>query len=114
MLRDKCSFADWEREMKRLYGGKMEITTAAKRTLDITATGITKGSALAKLIAESGHNHSRTMAFGNEENDISLFQVVAYGIAVADANEALLKQASFVTASAEEDGVGVWVERFFN
>ena len=45
-------------------------------------------------------------AFGDGENDVEMFQVVNYGIAVANAKPMLKDAARFVTEANSENGVG--------
>ena len=45
-------------------------------------------------------------AFGDGENDLEMFQVVNYGIAVANAKPMLKDAARFITDGNSENGVG--------
>jgi hydroxymethylpyrimidine pyrophosphatase-like HAD family hydrolase len=48
----------------------------------------------------------RYSAFGDGENDVEMFEVVSYGIAVANAKPMLKDAARFITEANSENGVG--------
>lgn len=47
----------------------------------------------------------RTIAIGNEKNDLSMFEQSGYSIAVENADKILKENADYVTLSNDEDGV---------
>ena len=55
---------------------------------------------------------SNTYAFGDDTNDISLFQSVGMGIAMQDATEELKAVARAVTNSNDEDGVAIGIMKY--
>lgn len=54
---------------------------------------------------------AETIAFGDMPNDVPMFGWASYGVAMANAHEELKAVADEVTASNEEDGIAVVVER---
>ena len=51
------------------------------------------------------------VAFGDGHNDASMLDYAGYGVAMANGVEELKAKADEVTASLDEDGVGMTVER---
>lgn len=52
---------------------------------------------------------SSVLAFGDNYNDISMFEV-ADGVAVENAQESLKKVAKYLTKSNEDDGVSYFIQ----
>ncbi|XTP54865.1 HAD hydrolase family protein [Niallia sp. Krafla_26] len=45
------------------------------------------------------------MAYGDGNNDIAMFEAVAYGVAMENASEQLKKVSKEITSKAEEDSI---------
>jgi Cof subfamily protein (haloacid dehalogenase superfamily) len=78
----------------------------------ITAAGTHKGTGLRDMAQRLGIPLSETMAVGNDENDIPLFEAAAYGVAVAYASPPTLESADAVVASVWDAGVAEALRRF--
>ncbi|WP_456328734.1 phosphoglycolate phosphatase [Archaeoglobus sp.] len=66
---------------------------------------VSKGKAL-KFVAEKlGIDVARFAVIGDSENDIEMFSVAGFGIAVANADERLKEHADLVTPSPDGEGV---------
>lgn len=71
----------------------------------IADNAVSKGRAL-KFVAERIHIDVKDFAvIGDSENDIEMFEVAGFGIAVANADEKLKEVADLVTPSNDGDGV---------
>ena len=66
--------------------------------------GNSKGDGLLRVADILGVPHDMTFAIGDSENDISMLQSAKYGIAMKDSDPRLLKAASYITGTCEEDG----------
>lgn len=71
-----------------------------------------KGIALRGLLARKEIDPNRMVAVGDGINDISLFEVVGYRIAMADAHPDLLAAADEVVAPQSENGLLSVIRRF--
>lgn len=96
-------------EALQLVGG-LEVALMGEE-LEITAAGVTKGSALAELHALLGLDPGRTVFFGDSGNDESLAGVAGHFVAMGNASDRVRAVANEVTAPVGEDGVAVWLER---
>ena len=78
----------------------------SERTLyEILPKGVGKGLAIKGLVDYLGIDPERTIAVGDYNNDISMFQAAKVGIAVANACPDAIAAADFVTVSNEEHAI---------
>lgn len=90
--------------------GDLEIARMGVRELEITAAGVTKGGAVAWLAEELGVGRSRTVAFGDSGNDLSMVDAVGCFVAMGNATDEVKAAADDITATIDDDGVAVWLE----
>jgi Cof subfamily protein (haloacid dehalogenase superfamily) len=99
---------------RQALGELAEITHSGGRgLLEISATGMTKGGGLAAYAAELGIGASEVIAFGDAANDLPMLLWSGAGYAMANAHPLVLAQAPHRTASNDDDGVAVVLERLF-
>ena len=79
--------------------------------LEISGPGVTKASALARLAADLGTGPEGTVAFGDMPNDLPMLAWAGHAVAVANAHPEVRAVADEVTASNDDDGVALVVER---
>jgi hypothetical protein len=75
------------------------------------APGVAKEVALARLAAERGIDPSEVVAFGDQLTDVGMLAWAGLGVAVANAHAAAVDAADEVTASNDDDGVALVLER---
>ncbi|UUD36570.1 HAD family hydrolase [Mycoplasmopsis citelli] len=80
------------------------INSQAK-VFDIMPVGISKGDSLKKLAQLYEINLDKTLVFGDEDNDISMFKVAKYSVAMGQSKDAVKQHASYITTSNDEDGI---------
>jgi hypothetical protein len=69
--------------------------------------GFSKGKTLQRMMDEHGWKEDEVLAFGDGENDVSLFEVVKHSYAMKNALPFVQEQAEHVTHfSNREDGIG--------
>ena len=78
---------------------------------DITALGVTKGSALATWCKLQHVTPAEVICFGDSENDKEVIELVGYGVAMGNAIDPLKAIAREVIGSCEEDGIAKWVDQ---
>lgn len=71
-----------------------------------------KGAGLMKVAELLGVPISRTIAVGDNQNDISMIKAAGLGIAVANAREEVKKAADYVTVSNNDDAIAEIIEKF--
>jgi Cof subfamily protein (haloacid dehalogenase superfamily) len=94
-------------------GDAVTVTSSSRDgLLEMSAAGVSKASTLGTLCAERGHAAGDVIAFGDMPNDIPMLVWAGHGVAVASAHPDVLAIADEVTASNDDDGVALVLERF--
>jgi hypothetical protein len=89
-----------------------EVTSSTgSGVIEITAHGVSKGSALARVARDLGIDPSEVVAFGDMPNDTQMLQWAGLGVAMGNAHPDVKQAADEVTATNVEDGVALVVER---
>ena len=86
------------------FAGRALVTAAGEHWIDFTALGSEKGNALKELQERLGVTAEETMAFGDNNNDISMLKCAGESYAVAEAREEV-KAVSKYVLPAEADSV---------
>lgn len=81
--------------------------------LDMVAENISKGNAFAKYAVSLGISTDECIAFGDNENDISMLETAGLGVAMANAAADVKAAADFVTLTNDECGVAAVLEKEF-
>ncbi|MGX9340652.1 HAD family hydrolase [Mycoplasma sp. 128] len=79
--------------------------------LDIIPKNIDKGTGLQYLIDNNYVKKSETVVFGDENNDLPMFEVSDYSVALGQARDVIKQQATFVTESNDDNGIGIFLEK---
>ena len=72
---------------------------------DIVNEKVNKWTGIEKMIAHYGILSSETTAIGDAENDIEMLQNAGFSIAMGNASDEIKKNAQYVTAHVDEDGI---------
>lgn len=88
----------------------LEIAFLNATELEITAAGVSKGSALDLLCWKLDLDPARAVAFGDSGNDISLTRRANHFVAMGNAEKKVKLRADEVCAPVREDGVAKWIE----
>ncbi len=76
-----------------------------KGALMILPAGLTKASGLALALDELGIDRSKTVAIGDAENDLALFEISGCAVAVSNALDLVKERANRVTQASHGAGV---------
>jgi Cof subfamily protein (haloacid dehalogenase superfamily) len=79
--------------------------------VEVTARGVDKATGVGRLAAHLGVEREAVVAFGDMPNDVPLLSWAGLGVAVANAHREVRAVADEVTASNDEDGVAVVLDR---
>lgn len=90
----------------------VDVVSSATGLLDIMAVGNTKGQAIKTLHQHNVLDVATTMSFGDNHNDIEMLQVVAVGVAMANAVPELKEHADAIGLSNNENGVGQYLLQY--
>jgi len=92
-------------------GDAATVTHSGAPFIEVSASGITKASALAHLCDRFGIAPAEVIAFGDMLNDLPMLAWAGRSVAVANAHPDVLTAVDEVTATNEDDGVAVVLER---
>jgi len=98
-------------ELSEQFKGKLDFVSSWATFLEAGAVGISKGSALKFLAGKYGWNLENAVAFGDQDNDISAFEICGLSYAMDNASGGVKEKAKFVAPCNLEDGVAVVLER---
>ena len=91
-------------------GESWELAQVGPTELEITRTGVNKGSALGILCAHLGIDETRAVAFGDSGNDATFADSACTFVAMGNAAPAIKTVADDICPSVKNDGVAVWLE----
>jgi Cof subfamily protein (haloacid dehalogenase superfamily) len=89
----------------------VSVTVSEGRSIEFMPLGTNKGAAIQFLANKLGIDMKNVMAIGDNLNDIEMISNAGYGVAMDNALDSVKEKADWVTASADEDGVALAIER---
>lgn len=102
-----------DRVVEHLKGfSDISLVSSAKGLLDIWAPGVSKGSAVKVLAEKLGVNLEDVIAFGDNHNDLELFETVGMPIAMGNSVDNIKSVAKFVTLSNDDDGISYAIDKY--
>lgn len=100
------------KKLKEKFGDRTEQVRSTRFYYEIMPVGLSKGASVLEACKIFGIDREDTIVFGDEMNDMSMFEVAGTGVAMANAVESIKKAADFVTKSNNEDGIAYYLENF--
>lgn len=94
------------------HGDDATIAQSQTYFLDVTATVANKGDAIAALAKAHGVPLERVAVFGDQFNDVPMFDRAGFSVAMEQAPDGVKAKADAVSTSNEEDGVAVAIDRY--
>ncbi|SCW36668.1 hypothetical protein SAMN02910456_00771 [Ruminococcaceae bacterium YRB3002] len=80
------------------------VVSSGPTFYDVMVKGVSKGKGLLGLADVLDIPRENTFAIGDSENDLSMIEMAAHGIAMGNSDPELLAMADYVTSTCEEDG----------
>jgi len=105
------SVADLAAAVGEVVGDAAAWSVSGEWVVEICAAGVDKAMALQELAAELGIEAADVLAFGDYPNDLPMLEWAGRSIAPANAHPDVLAHVDEVTASNDDDGVAVAIER---
>ena len=88
------------------------LTSSYENNIEINSADATKGKALRYLCQHLGFTSEQAISFGDGTNDLSMIQEAGIGVAMENAEDVVKASADYITASCDEDGVALAIEKF--
>ncbi len=99
-------------EVQEMFGDRFSVVRSHSLFSEITAPGVSKGSALAFLAECYDIDRTETIAAGDNGNDLTMIEWAGLGIAMANATHEAIAAADWVAPSVTEDGIAALIDRF--
>jgi Cof subfamily protein (haloacid dehalogenase superfamily) len=99
-------------EVRERFGTRFAVVRSHSLFSEITAPGISKGSALAFLAGHYAIARDETIAVGDNGNDVAMIQWAGLGVAMSNATPEAIAAADWVAPPVTEDGVAVLIDKF--
>lgn len=87
------------------FGNRFTVIRSMPFMLEIMPQGVDKGWGLAQLTQYLGLKPANVIAFGDEHNDLDMFDFAGVSVAMANGQNVVKNHADYVTASNDDDGV---------
>ncbi|WP_328914667.1 MULTISPECIES: HAD family hydrolase [unclassified Streptomyces] len=101
------------RAARAVAGDLVGVTVAGDGIVELLPLGLTKATGLALAARRLKVTAAETIAFGDMPNDIAMLKWAGHGVAMANAHAELKAVADEITASNDEDGIALVLERVF-
>ncbi|MCL2244739.1 MAG: Cof-type HAD-IIB family hydrolase [Treponema sp.] len=101
---------------KRMYGrfgDQISIMRSFPTFLEVLSSGISKGAGLNIAMQHRGLKPEEVIAFGDEENDLSMFEAAGHSAAPSSAREIIRDAADIIYGSNAEEGLAIYLEEVF-
>lgn len=107
------------KEQERLYkslslelGGRYDVTCSANCLIEVSPLCDNKGTALEFLAAHYQIPIEKTVAVGDNLNDLSMIEKAGIGVAVGNATQALKEKADYVSVTNDECAVAEIINKY--
>lgn len=91
---------------------ELMVVSSADHNIEITSKRASKGMALEKLVFMLNGSLDHTMAIGDNNNDLSMFQKVGYSVAMGNAKDVIKAVCTTTTLNNCENGVAYAIYRY--
>lgn len=91
--------AEMEEKIREELGAIADLVRFAPLAIDVLPKNVSKGTAIKSLLTSLRDSQIETYAFGDQNNDISMFQLVDFGVAMSHSTEQLKRQSSYIATS---------------
>ena len=99
-------------ELKKFFGGKVDVTKSAPIFTEIICPGVSKAAAVKILASKLKVSRDEVMAIGDSDNDLPMLQAAGFGIAMGNATDEVKKSCELITGRCEDDGFAQAVDEF--
>ena len=113
-LAEPETFAAVRQRLDERLGKSVYISQTLRNFLEIMNAGVSKSQGLRTVMERLSLKREEIIAFGDEENDLPMFEAAGFSVAPSNAKENVKTAANLVAGPNTEDGVAVFLEEFFS
>lgn len=99
--------------MAEHFKGRLNVFMSEPFFIEVVPLGIDKAASLEVLLSRLGMTRAELVACGDGRNDVTMIGYAGMGVAMGNACEEVKAVSNYITASCDEDGVAVAIEKFF-
>lgn len=88
------------------------VSTSVPGEFEITASGVSKGTALMALCEKLGIDRRETLAMGDSGNDEAMLRSAGFSVAMGNSDDSLISFSDFITDDCDNDGFAKAIYRF--
>ena len=117
----KVSAFAWRDSRNTIYeplkylGATMDVVVAGDQWVDFNPKGVSKGNTLKEIMAYYGLTKDQCMAFGDQDNDLTMIESVSHGFAMKNATDNLKAKAAYITDKTNnENGCVCTIRKLFS
>lgn len=100
--------------MAEHFKGRLNVFMSEPFFIEVVPLGIDKAASLEVLLSRLGMTRAELVACGDGRNDVTMIGYAGMGVAMGNACEEVKVVSDYITASCDEDGVAVAIEKFFS
>jgi Cof subfamily protein (haloacid dehalogenase superfamily) len=104
--------AAMETFMRAARARGFDCVRSSRDRIDIARPGNSKGRRLAEFIAQRNILPGEVMAFGDQDNDRDMLELVGFGVAMGNSRPEVRACADYVTGTNDSDGIAETLQRF--
>jgi Cof subfamily protein (haloacid dehalogenase superfamily) len=108
---DEDALMELERHWTKRLAGELDVFRSEKYFLEVVPPFIDKANTLSVLLENLRFESENVIAMGDGVCDVTMIQLAGLGIAMGNAQESVKACADYVTATNDEDGVAVAIEK---
>ena len=99
-------------QMQSALAGRATAARSQPYYCDVIPPGINKGRIVELLGERLNIPRSEILVLGDMENDLEMFRMAGFAVAMGNASDAVKREAQATTLSNEEDGFAVAIDRY--
>jgi len=107
---DICKLDNLRQKLEKIKG--ISVSKSWYNNLEVMSEGVSKGNALRFLAQMLNIDTSEIVAIGDNENDISMFNVAGLAVAMGNGDDLIKKKAHVITDTNDNDGVAKAIEKY--
>lgn len=97
-------------EISSACKNKFEVSSSSPRNIEITAKNVNKGRAVQEYLYQ--HSFIKSYAFGDGQNDLSMFSSVDVAISMNNASATVKEEAKYIISSNNDNGIEISLNKF--
>lgn len=101
-----------DKALREKYSDRLQFIRSGEYFFDILSKGATKGTALLAILDELEISPREVAVFGDSPNDLSMFEVAGFKVAVKNSYPEILENADIITDENYNSGLGKAIYKY--